>query len=264
MDKMRVFIADDSIEIVQMMCSFFKSQKNINVIGTFNEGNSLLNALKQTSVDLLILDVFMPSVDGVKVLNEIKNNKEYKKPKHIIIMTAFSNEKVMQKCASLNADYFICKPVNLSNLLDIINDLKNTNDSKQKTVNLRTTNDLDTEITNLLHEIGVPAHIRGYQYIRESIKMIYYDINILGSITKVLYPEVARKYNTTASRVERAIRHAIEVAWIRGNVDTISDIFSYTISYSKSKPTNSEFIAMIADKLRLSHKKDGQYQKTSA
>ena len=116
--------------------------------------------------------------------------------------------------------------------------------------------DLDTEITNLLHEIGVPAHIKGYLYIREAITMVYHNLDLLCSITKVLYPEVARKFYTTSSRVERAIRHAIEVAWVRGNIDAISDIFSYTISYNKSKPTNSEFIAMIADKLRLAHKKN--------
>ena len=123
-------------------------------------------------------------------------------------------------------------------------------------LNKENSSDLNTEITTLLHEIGVPAHIRGYLYLREAIKMVYNNIEILGSITKILYPEVARAFNTTSSRVERAIRHAIEVAWVRGNVDAITEIFSYTISYHKSKPTNSEFIAMIADKLRLRHKKD--------
>jgi two-component system response regulator (stage 0 sporulation protein A) len=120
--------------------------------------------------------------------------------------------------------------------------------------NIINDNDLDYEISNILHEIGVPAHIKGYLYLRESIHMIYMNIDLLGAITKTLYPLVAMKYKTTASRVERAIRHAIEVAWNRGNVDTISSIFSYTISYNKSKPTNSEFIAMLADKLRISHK----------
>ena len=115
--------------------------------------------------------------------------------------------------------------------------------------------DLDTEITSILHEVGVPAHIKGYLYLREAITMVYNNLDLLGSITKILYPEVAEKFNTTASRVERAVRHAIEIAWIRGNVEAISEIFSYTISYNKSKPTNSEFIAMIADRLRIEHKK---------
>lgn len=258
MESLKLFIADDGNEIIQTMSTFFKSQRGIELKGIFNDGLTLLNALRSKNVDVLILDIFMPNLDGIKVLEEIKENEEYKKPKHIIATTAFANDKIMQKCAELGADYFVVKPINLSNLLDIIVDLKEEKDKEVNAINLNTKNafDLDTEITTTLHEIGVPAHIRGYLYIRESIKRVYYNIDILGSITKVLYPEVARKYNTTASRVERAIRHAIEVAWIRGNVDAISDIFSYTISYHKSKPTNSEFIAMIADRLRLIHRDD--------
>ena len=144
----------------------------------------------------------------------------------------------------------------------IINELKqskaknNIIESKiPYTIHKQETLDLDTEITTLLHDIGVPAHIRGYQYIREAINLVYNDIEILNSITKGLYPTIAIKFKTTASRVERAIRHAIEIAWVRGNIETITKIFSYTISYNKAKPTNSEFIAMIADKLRLAHKK---------
>ena len=164
----------------------------------------------------------------------------------------------MSRASSLGAEYFIVKPIELNNVLNIVNQLlkpqivKNgevvaLNKGKEEV-------DLETEITEILHEIGVPAHIKGYLYLRESITMVYNNIEILGSITKVLYPVVAKKFKTTSSRVERAIRHSIEVAWNRGNVDTISQIFSYTISYNKSKPTNSEFIAMIADKLRLAHK----------
>jgi two-component system response regulator (stage 0 sporulation protein A) len=165
----------------------------------------------------------------------------------------------MNSVAEYGADYFVVKPINFTNLLEIIRDLKTQKDENKKvsSYNLASVNsDLDTEITTLLHEIGVPAHIRGYLYIREAITMVYYNVEILGNITKILYPEVARKFNTTSSRVERAIRHAIEVAWVRGNIDAISDIFSYTISYHKSKPTNSEFIAMIADRLRLLHKRE--------
>ena len=145
------------------------------------------------------------------------------------------------------------KPIDLNNFYQLLlglNNKVNNRDYQEESLI-----DLDTEITTLLHEVGVPAHIKGYLYLREAITMVYHNLDLLGSITKILYPEIAGKYCTTASRVERAIRHAIEVAWIRGNVDAISDIFSYTISYNKSKPTNSEFIAMIADKLRLEHKK---------
>lgn len=265
MENLKLFITDDGNEIVQTMSTFFKSQRGIELKGVFTDGLSLLNALRTKEIDVLILDVFMPNLDGIKVLEEINKNKEYNKPKHIIIITAFANDKVMQKCAELGADYFVVKPVNLSNLLEIINNLRKEKSTKVNAVNLNVKNafDLDTEITTVLHEIGVPAHIRGYLYIREAIKRVYYDIEILGSITKVLYPEVAMKYKTTASRVERAIRHAIEVAWIRGNVDAISDIFSYTISYHKTKPTNSEFIAMIADRLRLIHKEELEKKPTN-
>lgn len=265
MENIKLFITDDSNEVLQTMASYFKSQKGVEVKGLFQDGKSMMSALRTTSVDVLIMDIIMPNVDGVKILQELKNNSDYHKSKYIIMATAFPNEKVMQKCAEAGADYFVIKPVNMVNLMEIINELRVKNETKNiNAINLNMNNafDLDTEITTLLHEIGVPAHIRGYLYMREAIKMVFHNIEILGSITKILYPEIARKYNTTSSRVERAIRHAIEVAWIRGNVDAISDIFSYTISYHKTKPTNSEFVAMIADRLRLLHKKELQEKKT--
>jgi len=268
MDKIKIMLCEDSKELLKSLENFFASEKEMEVVGIHQEGDTLLNALRVTQVDVLILDVFLPNTDGVKVLQELKNKKDiYKMPKNIIVMTAFSSDKLMSKIADLGADYLMVKPVNFTNLKEVIYELRKEKlvQKKSMNINLSTTsnlpNDLDSEITTLLHEVGVPAHIRGYMYIRESIKMVFHNIDILGSITKVLYPEIARKFNTTSSRVERAIRHAIEVAWVRGNIDAISDIFSYTISYHKSKPTNSEFIAMIADRLRLIHKKDRQLMK---
>ena len=166
-------------------------------------------------------------------------------------MTQFVSPFITSKLNKFQVDYVLAKPIDFVSLYEIMmyNDAPKTNKNDNEIV------DLDTEITAILHEIGVPAHIKGYLYIRDAITMVYENIDLLGAITKILYPEIAQKYYTTASRVERAIRHAIEVAWIRGNVEAISEIFSYTISYNKSKPTNSEFIAMIADKLRLEHKK---------
>lgn len=260
MDNLKVIICDDGKELVDTMEDFFDENAKIDVVGVHSDGVALLNALRVTQVDVLILDIFMPGVDGIKVLQELRSKKEkYKTPKSIIVITAFANEKIMNKAAELGADYFIVKPINFTNLLEIIKDLREqkSKSNVSNVINLTSVkDDLDTEITTLLHEIGVPAHIRGYMYIREAITMVYHNIEILGNITKVLYPEIARKYNTTSSRVERAIRHAIEVAWVRGNIDAISEIFSYTISYNKSKPTNSEFIAMIADRLRLIHKRE--------
>lgn len=262
MDNLKVMLCDDSKELVQSLQNFLNNEKEIEIVGVHYDGSTLLNALRVTQIDVLLLDIFMPNCDGIKVLQELKNKKDvYKTPKSIIVITAFANDKIMNCTAELGADYFIVKPINLNNLTEVINDAKTQRFTSKHNNSFNLSmpvldNDLDTEITTMLHEIGVPAHIRGYMYIRESIRMVYNNIEILGSITKILYPEVARKFNTTSSRVERAIRHAIEVAWVRGNIDAISDIFSYTISYHKSKPTNSEFIAMIADRLRLIHKKD--------
>ena len=155
----------------------------------------------------------------------------------------------------LNVDYVIMKPINMDNFYQLVVGLTQMEDRLPKQQFEYDNIDLDSEITDILHEVGVPAHIKGYLYLREAITMVYNNVELLGSITKTLYPEIAHRYYTTASRVERAIRHAIEVAWVRGNVEAISDIFSYTISYNKSKPTNSEFVAMISDRLRLKHKK---------
>jgi two-component system response regulator (stage 0 sporulation protein A) len=255
----KIIIADDNKDLNSMLSEYLGSQNNLYVDKTFTTGKQVLSYLENNYADVLLLDIFMPDVDGISVLEELSNSaSRYKRPGHIIVFSAFTNEKLMSRASSLGAEYFIVKPIELNNVLNIVNQLlkpqivKNgevvaLNKGKEEV-------DLETEITEILHEIGVPAHIKGYLYLRESITMVYNNIEILGSITKVLYPVVAKKFKTTSSRVERAIRHSIEVAWNRGNVDTISQIFSYTISYNKSKPTNSEFIAMIADKLRLAHK----------
>jgi two-component system response regulator (stage 0 sporulation protein A) len=178
------------------------------------------------------------------------------------MLTAFGQEDVTKKAVELGASYFILKPFDMENLGSHIRQVSGNSNSftrKSTTSSYRSQSEqkpknLDASITSIIHEIGVPAHIKGYLYLREAISMVYNDIELLGSITKVLYPDIAKKYNTTASRVERAIRHAIEVAWSRGNIDSISSLFGYTVSMTKAKPTNSEFIAMVADKLRLEHK----------
>ena len=259
MEKLKIAIADDSREVQTMLKELFKNDENMEVVGTFSDGVQLLNALRTLQLDILILDIFMPNYDGLKVLEEVRSkSSKYKVPKNVIIMTAFSNDHVMLKSSQLSADYFIVKPINPNHLLQFIHEIranKKIENASSTAINLYDNKiDLDSEITQILHEIGVPAHIRGHLYLREAISLVFHDINILNGITKVLYPTIATTYKTTASRVERAIRHAIEVAWVRGNIDVITEIFSYTISYHKSKPTNSEFIAMIADRLRLKHK----------
>ena len=258
MDALKVIIADDGKELVQTMQEFFLDKKEIEVVGVHTDGVSLLNTLRVMQVDVLILDIFMPNCDSIKVLQELKTKREkYKVPKNIIIITAFSNEKIMNNVAELGADYFVVKPINFTNLLEIIRDLRNQKSKSGKTtsVNLSSAQtDLDTEITTLLHEIGVPAHIKGYQYLREAIMITVQDMDVINAVTKVLYPEVAKRFCTTPSRVERAIRHAIEVAWDRGDIETLQKYFGYTVNSAKGKPTNSEFIAMIADRLQLQRK----------
>ncbi len=218
--------------------------------------------LQDRDPDVLVLDIIMPHVDGLAVLEKMRDIKKDKQP-NVIMLTAFGQEDVTKTAVDLGASYFILKPFDMENLTSHIRQVSGNGISPIKRPQANTyrhqaetqkPRNLDANITSIIHEIGVPAHIKGYMYLREAISMVYNDIELLGSITKVLYPDIAKKFNTTASRVERAIRHAIEVAWSRGNIDSISSLFGYTVSMSKAKPTNSEFIAMVADKLRLEHK----------
>ncbi|MFD2630781.1 sporulation transcription factor Spo0A [Oceanobacillus kapialis] len=256
MDKISVCLVDDNRELVQLMEDYFDEQQDIEVIGTAFNGRDCLTMLEDLEPDVLILDIIMPHVDGLAVLNTVRGMDGVKP--NVIMLTAFGQEEVMKKAVDLGASYFILKPFDLDNLAEQVRQVqgRNTVGSTPKKVvrKEKRKQDLEASITNIIHEIGVPAHIKGYMYLREAITMVYNDIELLGSITKVLYPDIAKKFNTTASRVERAIRHAIEVAWSRGNIDSISALFGYTISITKAKPTNSEFIAMVADRLRLEHK----------
>ncbi len=252
----KIILTDDSIEMLLDLKKDLESQSELDVIKTHTNGRDLLETLKVEEVDVLLLDVFISEIDGLEVLKALCDSKEYNKPKHIIMTAAFANSKIMNQASKLGADYFLIKPYDARSIINAIELLSTSVEDNSGAIALNSASEisLDSEITSLLHEVGVPAHIKGYLYLRQSITMVYNNIEILGGITKVLYPEVAKKYKTTSSRVERAIRHAIEVAWNRGNVDAISEIFGYTINYNKSKPTNSEFIAMIADKLRLAHR----------
>ncbi|MFB6465877.1 sporulation transcription factor Spo0A [Cytobacillus sp. Hz8] len=262
MRKIKVCVVDDNRELVGLLEDYISSQEDMEVVGIAHNGQECLDTLQHVDPDVLVLDIIMPHLDGLAVLERLRDMKKNPQPS-VIMLTAFGQEDVTKKAVELGASYFILKPFDLENLANHIRQVSGRSsaiirkpasppayrtpaDSKPK--------NLDASITSIIHEIGVPAHIKGYLYLREAISMVYNDIELLGSITKVLYPDIAKKYNTTASRVERAIRHAIEVAWSRGNIDSISSLFGYTVSMSKAKPTNSEFIAMVADKLRLEHK----------
>ncbi|MGM7681502.1 sporulation transcription factor Spo0A [Cytobacillus sp. Hm23] len=257
--KIKVCIIDDNRELVSLIEQYISNQDDMEVVGVAYNGHDCLDILKNTTPDVLVLDIIMPHLDGLAVLEKIREQRD--KQPNVIMLTAFGQEDVTKKAVELGASYFILKPFDMENLISHIRQVsgKGLTHVKQTTTLYRTQNEskhknLDASITSIIHEIGVPAHIKGYLYLREAISMVYNDIELLGSITKVLYPDIAKKYNTTASRVERAIRHAIEVAWSRGNIESISSLFGYTVSMSKAKPTNSEFIAMVADKLRLEHK----------
>jgi two-component system response regulator (stage 0 sporulation protein A) len=256
-NKIKVFIVDDNRELVGLLEEFISSQEDMEISGVAYNGQECLELLQDAKPDVLILDIIMPHLDGLGVLQQLRENGEMP---NVIMLTAFGQEDVTKKAVELGASYFILKPFDMNNLASQIRQVSGKSSpiiKKTSHPSIRTEQkpkNLDASITSIIHEIGVPAHIKGYLYLREAISMVYNDIELLGSITKVLYPDIAKKYNTTASRVERAIRHAIEVAWSRGNIDSISSLFGYTVSMSKAKPTNSEFIAMVADKLRLEHK----------
>ncbi len=252
----KIILTDDSKDLLLQLENELKTFDDIQVVKTHTKGKDLLDTLKTEVVDVLLLDLYISEIDGLEVLKTINSSEVHNKPKNIIMTAAFGNSKIMSEASRLGADYFLIKPYDAKSVLNTVEFLSSYTEGNTGIINLNSAKgiSLDMEITSLLHEVGVPAHIKGYLYLREAITRVYHDMELLGSITKVLYPEVAKKYKTTSSRTERAIRHAIEVAWNRGNVNVISEIFSYTINYNKSKPTNSEFIAMISDKLRLEHR----------
>lgn len=264
MQKIQVLLADDNREFTHLLSEFIGGQEDMEIAGIAYNGNEVLRFMEQQEEmpDVLILDIIMPHLDGLGVLEKLREMNLQPQPK-IIMLTAFGQENITQKAVQLGASYYILKPFDMEVLTSRIRQLVSSSvttttsspaAARGNVVHIPKGKNLDANITGIIHEIGVPAHIKGYQYLREAITMVYNNIEILGAITKTLYPAIAEKYKTTPSRVERAIRHAIEVAWTRGNIDSISFIFGYTINISKSKPTNSEFIAMVADKLRIEHK----------
>ena len=264
-EKIQIMIADDNQDFSRTLSTYLGNQEDMEVIGMARDGNEAVEMLKNITPDVVLLDVIMPHLDGLGVLENINEIKKDNKPM-CIMLSAVGQDKITQQAINLGAEYYVVKPFDIELLIKRIRELKlykpNTNNSfigreiKSQYIATAKSNDksednLEALVTNLIHEVGVPAHIKGYQYLREAIMMVVKDIDVINQITKSLYPQIAHRYSTTPSRVERAIRHAIEVAWGRGQQETVENIFGYTISAAKGKPTNSEFIAMIADKLRL-------------
>lgn len=264
-EKITVLIADDNREFANTLVGHLEQEENMEVIALAKDGEEAYEMIINTQPDIVLLDVIMPHLDGLGVLEKIAETDMEKRPLSIIL-SAVGQDKITQKAIALGAQYYIVKPFDINVLVKRMKELKNyqpaqfknfiTREIKNQYIDIAPERKKDQEnlealVTNVIHEVGVPAHIKGYQYLREAIMMVIRDTEVINQITKQLYPEIAGKYRTTPSRVERAIRHAIEVAWGRGQADTVENIFGYTVSANRGKPTNSEFIAMIADKLRL-------------
>lgn len=262
-EKIKVFIADDNLEFVSTLVNCIGSQEDMEIIGTAKDGLEATEKIASSNPDVCLLDVIMPQLDGIGVLEKLNSTME--KLPLCIMLSAVGQDKITSQAIMTGAQYYIVKPFEMDVLIKRIRDLKKYQPNQMQSYLAREIKpsyieienkeqNLEAMVTNIIHEVGVPAHIKGYQYLRDGIMMVVQDIEVINQITKQLYPELAKKYHTTPSRVERAIRHAIEVAWGRGQLESVENIFGYTVSATKGKPTNSEFIAMIADKLRLEMK----------
>ncbi len=250
--KLKVMVADDSTELGQVFAKTFSSY-GMDVTLCEKDGKKLVEKINTGNPDVVLADVFMPNLDILGVLSSINSKDNLHKPL-VMAMSGFDNSRLERETLNAGASYYFLKPFDIDTLAQRIIQLSNWHNDKEPIImrnNVLTDGDLELMITEILHQIGVPAHIKGYQYLRESIMLSVKDTEMINSITKLLYPTVAKNNKTTSSRVERAIRHAIEVAWDRGDIDTLNSYFGFTVQNDRGKPTNSEFIAMISDKLRL-------------
>ena len=253
MKNIKVLMIDDNIKLIDMVKEYFSDHASIDLALEAHDGIEGIKLIKenQNDYDVVILDLIMPNKDGISVLEDMKALNLNKK---IIVLTSYNASDVIRKVSEFGVNYFILKPFELKELEKRILECVERSEYDHKSIDMYH-NNLQISITKILHELGVPSHIKGYQYIREGISILYEHPEVVGGITKELYPDIATKFDTTVSRVERAIRHAIEVSWNRGNWDLMEEIFGHSVDIDKAKPTNSEFIVTIADKLRLEYHK---------
>lgn len=253
MTKINVLVVDDNRSLVEMIKEYFAENPEIKIALDAYDGSEAIRLLdsKAEEVDIVLLDLIMPNKDGICVLEHMKNKNILKKT---IVLTSYNTQEMIRKVSELGVSYFMLKPFELKDLEKRIKEVSTGVKYGGETIDLYH-NNLQVAITKILHELGVPSHIKGYQYIREGISIVYEKPEIVGGITKELYPEISKKFDTTVSRVERAIRHAIEISWNRGNWQLMEDIFGHSVDIDKAKPTNSEFIVTVADKLRLEYNK---------
>ena len=242
-------VVDDSKEFTSSVKEYFKNNAVIKIVDVLNDGEKAVDYIKkhQDSIDVILMDLIMPGKDGLQILEELE---ELKIKKHLIILSSYRKDYTIRMTSRYNVDYYMLKPVNLSSLESRIKEVMDENKVElytEKQVNPK----IQLQVTELLHNLGVPSQIKGYQYLREGILMLYESTGLIGGITKEVYPEIALRYNTTPSRVERAIRHAIEVSWNRADYEMMNKIFGHSIDYDRAKPTNSEFMVTLSDALRL-------------
>ena len=275
MENVNVVIVDDNPMILNTLDEVISSEAGLSVIGRADNGKDAIDMIKDTQPDVVLLDLVMPQMDGITVVENIKKKTSMLKNPAFIILSAVGGEQMTEEAFQAGANYFLMKPFDKDILVNKIRRIGKrpvrpvpgkvleaplkaaTPEEAAMNREEYMKEHLETDITNMLHELGIPAHIKGYQYLRDAISMVVRDREMMEAVTKILYPEIAKKNYTSSSRVERAIRHAIEVAWGRGSLEVIDELFGYTISTGKGKPTNSEFIALIADKICLDYKKIG-------
>ncbi|MEE1315585.1 MAG: sporulation transcription factor Spo0A [Faecalimonas sp.] len=262
MERLNVAIADDNDRILELLGELVSTDQELKLVGKASDGEEMYQIIKNQEPDVVLLDLIMPKMDGLSVMEHVLEDKSLKKSPNFIVITAVGQERITEDAFKKGASYYILKPFHNETVLNRIKhfqkevrsrELGNRQSTTTFTVHRKEIS-LENRVTDMIHEIGIPAHIKGYHYLRDAILMAIEDMDVLNAITKILYPTVAKKHQTTSSRVERAIRHAIEVAWNRGKLDTLEELFGYTVSTGKGKPTNSEFIALVADTIRLEQK----------
>ncbi len=250
MDKIiNAVVIDDNEVVLRSVSKYFRNSKDVRIVRNFADGKEALSYLinNHDEYDVVILDILLPQIDGIRMLEELKSRNINKK---IIVLSSFKDDYTIKKVQRLNANYYMLKPVDMNLLEERIIDLYKETDSLKYEGNYS----VEVEVSSLLHDLGIPSHVRGYKYIREGVMLLYTNKEVVSLVTKDIYPEIANKFNTTASRVERAIRHAIEISWVRGDINIMEEIFGNSVDYDRSKPTNSEFMATIADRVRLHQK----------
>ena len=244
----KIVVADASEEFRQMFADMLEGEEDLTLAGSTGDGEELLALVARTNPDVVVMDLLLTGMDGLEVLERLKAHKA-----RVLVLSAFAGSNLAEEVSAKGAAYCMMKPCRMSTVIERARQLCAGQEEHPEESAARV---LERRVTAIIHEIGVPAHIKGYQYLREAIALVVNDMDTINAVTKVLYPTVAKKFGTTASRVERAIRHAIEVAWDRGDLETLQKYFGYTVSNAKGKPTNSEFIAMISDRLCLDMKKN--------